>query len=274
MSRSALKWRDWEGRDLVQTFVLVPGTWAGAWVWEEVAHGLRARGHSVHVVTLSGLDRPGTDVSDIGVNTHVEDVNAVLTGLGPEQVILVSHSTSGVVAGVVADGRPDRVVQSVYVEASLPHSGKSVIDAFGEPLRSAELRAIDENEGRWPVPDVTVVADGQGLTFEQARWLTDRLCGHPGRPLTEQIHLTRPLEEQRATYVVCDLDHFDGRLAPDVERLRASPNWRFRTLNTGLWPMVSAPGELVALLDEVAADVERLQSEPSLPLDGDRQAAP
>ncbi|MEV5573191.1 alpha/beta hydrolase [Spirillospora sp. NPDC052269] len=244
------------GGDRVQAFVLVPGTWMGPWIWKKVAEGLRDRGHSVHLVTLSGLDRSGgEDVSRIGLDTHIEDVHAVLRDLAPERVVLVGHGTSGIVAGAVADREPGRVDRTVYVEASLPHDGRSAIDAFGEPLRGAELRLIEENGGRWPVPDVEVVADDQGLTPEQARWLTDRLRDHPGRPLTEPVRLTRPLEEQRATYVVCELEHFHGRLAADVERMRSAPTWRFRTLDTGLWPMVSAPDELVALLDEVAAEI-------------------
>ncbi|MFC5183287.1 alpha/beta fold hydrolase [Actinomadura harenae] len=235
--------------------MLVPGTWMGPWIWKRVADGLRARGHSVHLVTLSGLGRDGDDVSGIGLDTHIEDVHAVLRDLAPERVVLVSHGTSGIVAGAVADREPCRVDRSVYVEASLPHDGRSAIDAFGEPLRGAELRLIEENGGRWPVPDVDVVADEQGLTDEQATWLAGRLRDHPGRPLTEPVRLTRPLAEQRATYVVCALEHFHGRLAPDVERMRTVPTWRFRTLDTGLWPMVSAPDELVALLDEIAAEV-------------------
>ena len=247
----------------------------GSWVWEEVAEGLRARGHHVHLVTLSGLDQQGEDVSGIGLDTHVNDVSSVVGELDHKRVILVSHSTSGVVAAAVADGEPNRVVHTVYVEAFLPRDGRSAIDAFGEPLRGAELRLIEENQGRWPTPDVTVVAEGQGLTASQAEWLTGRLRDHPGRPLTEPVHLTRPLEEQCATYVVCSMEHFDGRLAPDVERLREAPGWRFYTLNTGLWPMVSGPGALVALLDEVAAEVERSQfPEPLPPLDGDHHATP
>jgi len=249
----------------VLTFVLVPGTWMGPWVWEVVAEGLRALGHAVHLVTLSGLDESEADVSGIGLQTHIDDVQAVLDGLAPARVVLVSHSSTGVIAGVVADGEPGQVVRTVYIEASLPHDGRSVIDAFGEPLRSAELGLIDENSGWWPAPDAAAVADGQGLTAEQATWLTDRMHDHPGRPLTEPVHLTRPLEEQQATYVVCSLEHFNGRLAPDVEALRTAPAWRFRTLDTGLWPMVSAPGELVALLDETASAVNTPTDEVGLP---------
>lgn len=61
--------------------------------------------------------------------------------------------------------------------------------------------------------------------------------------------LARPLAEQRATYIAAGLgSHAD---AEDVVALRGEPTWTFRTIDTGHWPMVSAPDELVALLAEV-----------------------
>lgn len=36
------------------TFVLVPGFWLGAWAWREVTATLRAQGHDVHPMTLTG----------------------------------------------------------------------------------------------------------------------------------------------------------------------------------------------------------------------------
>lgn len=35
--------------------VLVPGSWTGAWAWEDVPRELRAAGHEVYPVALSGL---------------------------------------------------------------------------------------------------------------------------------------------------------------------------------------------------------------------------
>ena len=65
--------------------------------------------------------------------------------------------------------------------------------------------------------------------------------------MSEPAVLHRPLAEQRATYIVCSFEESD-----DVAAMRGAPNWTFRTLETGHWPMVSAPGELVALLAEAA----------------------
>ena len=97
------------------------------------------------------------------------------------------------------------------------------------------------------------MADGQDLSARQARWLVDRLVGHPGHTLSEPAVLTRPLARQRASYIVCAKDHFGGSVAGDVAAMRAEPTWTFHTLDTGHWPMVSAPDRLAALLSSIAA---------------------
>jgi pimeloyl-ACP methyl ester carboxylesterase len=218
-------------------------------VWTAVADRLRAHGHDVHTVTLPGLGHR-VQADPVTLDTHVTDVLTLLRGRDLTDVVLVGHGTSGVIAGLVADRSLHRVEHVVYIEGFLPQEGRSTIDAFQDPVRDHELRCIVENQGRWPAPDAETLNDGQGLSTEQAGWLAEKLVDHPGRPLTDVVHLLRPLLRQRATYIVCLMDHFDERLADDVEGMRAASNWTFRYLDTGLWPMISAPGELVALLLE------------------------
>ena len=56
-------------------FVLVHGAWGGAWIWRRLLGPLRAAGHEVHAVTLTGdgerahLRHPG-----IKLGTHIADV--------------------------------------------------------------------------------------------------------------------------------------------------------------------------------------------------------
>lgn len=232
-------------------FVLIPGAWMGEWVWEPVSSGLRTLGHNVYPVTLSGLADGNADVSDVGLETHVNDVLSVLEEEYLRRVIVVGHSYSGIVAGQVADRAPDRVAHTVFVDAFLPHSDKSMLDVFPEPQRGDELRQITENDGRWLAPGVTDAADGQGVSVEQARWLVERMVDHPGRTVSEPAVLNRPLAQQRTTYVECSFGDSD-----DVAAMREEPKWSFRALRTGHWPMVSAPDELTELLVEVASEHE------------------
>ena len=231
-------------------YILIPGAWMGAWAWEPVTRGLRGLGHRVHPVTLSGL-ADDADVSDVGLETHVGDVLSVLEAGDLRGAIVVGHSYSGIVAGQVADRVPDRVARTVYVDAFLPHDGRSMLDAFPESQREEELAQISENGGRWPAPDLAGAADGHGLTVEQARWLVDRLVDHPGRTVSEPVVLERPLARQRATYIACSFE-----ISDDVEAMRGEPTWTFHRLQTGHWPMVSDPEGLVALLAGVASEHE------------------
>jgi pimeloyl-ACP methyl ester carboxylesterase len=236
----------------VTNFILIPGAWMGGWVWEPVTDGLGALGHDVHPVTLSGLTDEDADVSGVGLGTHVEDVLSVLERGDLHDAVVVGHLYAGIVAGQVADRAPDRVAHTVFLEAFLPHDGKAMLDALPEDGREEELARIARNGGRWPAPSATDLAYEQDLSAEQTRWLAERFVGHPGRTVTEPAVLKRPLAEQRATYIACTMGGHSG--SEDVAAMRGEPNWTFRTLESGHWPMVSVPDELVALLAEVASE--------------------
>jgi pimeloyl-ACP methyl ester carboxylesterase len=231
------------------TFVLIPGAWLGGWVWEPVASRLRARGYRVRPVTLSGLHGHG-DASAIGLSTHVDDVLAVIEGEDLRDVIVVGHLYSGLVAGQVADRLPDRVAHTVFVESFLPADGRAMVDVLTDAGREEELRAVEENDGRWPPPTPDEVADGNGLSPDESRRLAERFVPHPGRTIAEPATLSRPLAEQPATYIASTMGGH-STLA-DVAALRDEPNWTFRAIDTGHWPMVSAPDELAELLAETA----------------------
>ncbi len=236
----------------MSNFVLIPGAWMGAWVWEPVTRRLRELRHNVHPVTLSGLDNEHEGVSDIGLETHVEGVLTVLKERDLRSVIVVGHSYSGIVAGQVADRAPERVSHTVFVEAFVPHDGKSMLDSFPESQSKEELRQIAENEGRWPPPRITDLKHEQDLSTTQVRWLSERFVGHPERTVAEPAAMDLSLAAQRTTYIAGSSQYSDGAVAA----MREEPNWTFRKLDAGHWPMVAAPSELAVLLAEAASGAD------------------
>ena len=55
--------------------VLVHGAWGGAWIWRRVLAPLRAAGHEVHAITLTGDgERAHLRTPDISLQTHVDYV--------------------------------------------------------------------------------------------------------------------------------------------------------------------------------------------------------
>ncbi|MFF3918006.1 alpha/beta fold hydrolase [Streptomyces sp. NPDC001852] len=225
-------------------FVLVAGAWLGAWAWDEVAPGLRAAGHDVHALTLSGL----AEKKDLpaGQETHVRDIVQEVERLNLRDVVLVGHSYSGVPVGQAAERIGDRLRRVVFVDSNVPADGVSFLDGFpSDHIR----QALAEHGGVWPLLPAAAYA-GQDLTDEQIDRLRTEGTPHPAATLTEPAVLKQPLGELPATYIKCLLD---GRspLPAVAEALRGG-RWELVELNTGHWPMFSTPGELVRILDEAA----------------------
>jgi pimeloyl-ACP methyl ester carboxylesterase len=230
-------------------FVLIPGAWAGAWIWGAVSRDLRGRGHRVYAITLSGL-AGARCVDHVGLETHVGNVLDLLEEEDLDGVVLVGHEYAGLVAGQVADRAPDRVAHTVFVEAFLPQHGRSLLDRLRDSGEAAN--------GRVPPPRAEDLAREPDLPPAAARWMLDRFVGHPARTVREPATLRRPLAERRSTYIACTMA---GQwVADDVAGMREERGWTFRALAAGRWPMVSAPGHLAELLDAVAVEVDERSS--------------
>jgi len=116
----------------------------GAWVWEPVTDGLRALGHHVSPVTLSGLSK-GADVSNVGLATHVNDVLSHMAANDLRDVVVVGHLYSGIVAGQVADRAPNRVAHTVFeVAGVVPEYALAARRYLGEEDATAYLLQVDQ----------------------------------------------------------------------------------------------------------------------------------
>ncbi|WP_405756439.1 alpha/beta fold hydrolase [Streptomyces sp. NBC_00073] len=222
-------------------YVLVAGTWLGSWAWEEVAERLRAAGHGVHPLTLSGLaERQGEPA---GQQTHVRDIVSEVERLDLREVVLVGHSYSGIPVGQAAERMGDRLARVVFVDANVPVDGKSFSDAW--PVQAE----IDAHGGSWPPLTADDYA-GQGLDAEQIDRIVSGSTPHPGATLTEPAELTGALPELPALYVKCLLDGEDP--GPVVTGLLEGERWSLVRMETGHWPMFSAPAELARILSDAA----------------------
>ena len=113
------------------TFVLVTGSWGGAWVWQWLTPYLRDAGHEVHAVALSGLgERVDLAHPGITLDTHITDVVTALEFADLRNVILVGSSYAGMVVAGVVDRIPERLAQVIYLDATVPADGQSFYDAW------------------------------------------------------------------------------------------------------------------------------------------------
>ena len=113
------------------TDVLVSGAWLGGWCWQRIARNLRVRGHVVYPVTLTGLgERVHLARPDVGLDTHISDVVNVLDYEDLTGVVLVGHSYAGAVITGVADRRPERLAQLIYLDTGPLSDGQALLDFY------------------------------------------------------------------------------------------------------------------------------------------------
>jgi len=181
-----------------KTFVLVHGSWQGAWSWDGVRDRLRARGHRVITPTLPGRGDIGEDRSWIGHDDNVAAVLAALDANGAGPVVLAGHSLGGVTISQVADQRPDRITRLVYCDAFVPEDGESVADVLPEQFRGAILElAATRTDRAIPMPWEVWRANFVQTASEQlARESHQRLVPDPYRPVFEPVRLRRPVHRE------------------------------------------------------------------------------
>lgn len=223
-------------------FVLVPGAWAGAWLWDEVAGYLRAKDHEVHTLSLSGLDGSG-ESSAVDLHTHIDDVESYIQDHGLYSVILVGHSYSGVVVGLVASRGSVSIQHTIFIEAFLPVSGQSLLEVSGLPIEE-EKEAILNNNGMWPAPSQEELRSQPKLNEVQIELLASNQRPHPGRTVTEPAELKTSLDKIPATFIAHEGWLSSSREQDLLEKLQESNAWQFREIDGGHWPMLSIPREL------------------------------
>lgn len=243
-------------------FVLVHGAWHGAWCWRRVTETLIRAGHRAHAVTLTGVgERAHLLTPAIDLETHIADVLGALDTEELQDCILVVHSYGGMLGTAVADRRPGRIAQLVYVDAVLPAPGESWSSAQPPDTRAARIASAESHpQYAFAAPDPTAAF---GLTGPAADWVRRRQTPHPGHTYTQPLDFdpARVAAVPR-TFINCTQPTLP---TIDVSRRRmADPGfwggaWHrgggVRTIDmaTGHSPMVSEPQAFNRLMLDLAA---------------------
>lgn len=225
--------------------VLIPGFWLDGDSWAEVAGPLRDAGHTVHALTLPGLESRSADRRAITLRDHVDAVVAAVDSLEPG-VVLVGHSGGGAIAWAVADARPDRVASVVFVDSGPLGDGACIND---------ELPVVD---GEIPLPDWSVFEDADlvDLTDELRDRFRSIALPEPARVASDPQVLSDPRRYDVPVTVVCcefPAEQLRGWLdagAPFVTELAAVRDARLVDLPTGHWPQFTRPTDLARVILE------------------------
>jgi pimeloyl-ACP methyl ester carboxylesterase len=231
------------------TYVLIHGAWHGGWCWKSVAEGLRRAGsrefHQVYAPPLTGMgERKHLARPDIDLDTHIEDVVALMEMEDLRDVILVGHSYGGMVVSGAAD-RSDRVAQLVYLDAFVPENGKRLLD-YAVPERAARMNEEGERTGFVTPPPLSLwgLTKREHLEFVEARQLKQ-----PYRTLSQPLRLSRFVSLPR-TFIYCS-SPATGSFDQFAAKYRNDPAWRFHELKTGHDAMILVPDTVTRILLQV-----------------------
>jgi len=229
-------------------FVLVHGAWHGAWCWRKILPSLWAKGHRAFAVTLTGVgERAHLMTSSIRLATHIDDVLAVIETEELTRVVLVGHSYAGLLITAVADRYAERIVRLVYLDAIIARSGESWSSSHDENARQARRKDIAQGGTLQPPP-----ATAYGLTGEDAAWVDRRQRPHPGGVYEDVLHFDEARVASLArTFVDCTSPALPT-IAKSRQRVRSEPGWQVIEIATGHDPMISAPAQLLDILDQAA----------------------
>ncbi|MFF5445311.1 alpha/beta fold hydrolase [Streptomyces sp. NPDC012888] len=216
------------------TYVLVPGAWHGAWVYQRLARELRTAGHEVHAVTLTGVgDRRHLLTPSVNLDTHIADVVNLITDEQIGDAVLVGHSYGGMVVTAVADRLPERVRGLVYVDAMVPDDGDSV------------WSLVTDNERAWYLNGT----GDTGFTSAPLPFFDPRATPHPLATLLQAVRLEGDLSRfPHKSYVYATGWPTPSPFTELYERLARTPGWRTHAVDSGHNVMRDAPEELLAVL--------------------------
>lgn len=228
----------------MNTFVLIPGMCHGAWCFDDLSASLRAAGHRVLAMTLTGVaERAHLLPGGVNLDTHVADVlAAVEADARGEDLILVGHSYGGMVITGVADrlagateGGSGRVDAVVFLDAVVPLDGESCWDVVNDEERAWYVEVDDTGFGVPPMPFFDV-----------------RATSHPLATLMQPLHLSGDLYRFRRREYVYALDWpGESPLRPSYDRVRDDPRWNCHELDGKHNLMRDKPEELLRILLEV-----------------------
>jgi len=232
-------------------FVVAHGAWSAGWAWKKMRPLLRERGHELYTPTYTGLgERAHLASPEVGLDTHIRDVCAVLTMENLREVVLIGHSYGGMVATGVADREAERIKQLVYLDAFVPRDGQSVGDLQPPGVRDAMRAAAERDGDGWLVPPNPPPPDTSAADLA---WMAPRRLPQPLKALDEPIRLTGAVDRLPRTYIYCTRPGPGDGFRQFAQRARTEAGWQYREIDASHNPHITAPDALAAMLDEIAS---------------------
>jgi pimeloyl-ACP methyl ester carboxylesterase len=238
------------------SLVLIHGAMHGAWCWRKVRSPLRDRGFDVHAITLTGLgDRAHLLRPETSLNTHIEDVAALIEMEELTGVTIVGHSYGCMVGAGVVARLPGRVRRMIYFDGPVPVDGESSITVHPLGQSFVNRRTVTNGVAVLPPTDGSTL----GLADDDLAWVRRHLTPQPYGAVSTPLRLPPGWNDGvEQVYIRCLRGPGDAP-APYLSRVDPAAGWRYYEIRAGHDAMISAPDQLTALITAVCAGEEAVK---------------
>jgi pimeloyl-ACP methyl ester carboxylesterase len=234
--------------------------WIGAWAWRDVTADLRAAGHDVYPLTLTGVaDRSHLLGPGVDLDTHIEDIVRLAEVEDLRDIVLVGHSYGGMPVSSAALRLRDRIRTVVYVDSGPLPEGMSQANAdaaaagdeadpaagpYGDDGDAAPVRPWD------PEADPYLLA---GLDEHALELLRTRSTPHPRASVEQPLGARATSSDLPTVLIACTfpMEQIKQMMAAGHPFFSGLTEARMIPIGTGHWPMLSEPKALAATLAEI-----------------------
>jgi pimeloyl-ACP methyl ester carboxylesterase len=222
--------------------LLIAGLWLDGSAWDSVAKEIDARGHHAVPLVLPGQEDGNRSA------TLADQVATVLSAVDAAagKPMVVGHSAAATLAWIAADARPDKVGKVVLIGGFPTADGQPYADFF--PIQ----------DGAMPFPGWGPFegADSADLDDAAKEEFTAVAVPVPEGVSKGVVHLTDERRYDVPVALVCPefspaqaKEWIDSGELPELAKAK---HVSLVDIDSGHWPMISAPAELARLLCEAA----------------------
>jgi pimeloyl-ACP methyl ester carboxylesterase len=224
--------------------LLIAGLWLDGSVWGDVAAQLEARGHHAVPITLPGQGDGNTSATLADQLATV--VAAVDAAAG--RLMVVGHSAACSLAWLAADARPGKVSKVALIGGFPSPDGEPYFSGF--PIQDGTMAFPGWSEFEGP--------DSADLDDAARRAMASAAIPVPEGVIRGVIRLADERRYDVPVVMVCpELSPAQAKEWIDhgaIPELAKSKDVSFLNIDSGHWPMISAPADLARLLSQAAEE--------------------
>ena len=178
--------------------------------------------------------------NDVGIETAIQDVLNVIKYNDLHDFVLVGHSFAGKVVAAVADRAPQVVRMILYLDAFRPDKVRTP-QAMLDP--ASEYGPPPPGTFAIPLTEEIVDRIGMDVKGENRKWMMSKVTPWPLRYASEPITLSKDFDRVKSAYILCtgSGDPVDEIVQGKWGKLDGP----YKVIESGHWPMITKPGELV-----------------------------